>query len=78
MQKNKNGKYFIYCGYEHAYEGKHQTWEKTMAGRLFDLTKINPLTVDQTQLSERSDSEMNDPLLSSINGNFPCCFIRRK
>lgn len=75
MQKNKNGKYFIYCGYEHAYEGKHQTWEKTMAGRLFDLTKINPLTVDQTQLSERSDSELNDPLLSSINRNFPVVLL---
>ncbi|MDR6524956.1 hypothetical protein J2787_000326 [Chryseobacterium rhizosphaerae] len=75
MQKNKNGKYFIYCGYEHAYEGKHQTWEKTMAGRLSDLTKINPLTIDQTQFSERSNPEQNDLLLSTINGNYPVVLL---
>lgn len=75
MQKNKKGKYFIYCGYEHAFEGKHQYWEKAMAGRLADLTKINPLTIDQTQFSEKSDSELNNPLLRIIEGNSPIVLL---
>lgn len=71
MQKNKEGKYLIYCGYEHAYEGTHKSWEKTMAGRLSDLTGINPFTVDQTQFSEKSNLKYNEPLLRLVNNNVP-------
>lgn len=71
MQKNKEGKYLIYCGYQHAYEGTHKSWEKTMAGRLSDLTGINPLTIDQTQFSEKSNPKYNEPLLRIVNNTFP-------
>ncbi|QBJ86513.1 hypothetical protein DDI74_09680 [Chryseobacterium gleum] len=71
MQKNKEGKYLIYCGYEHAYEGTHKSWDKTMAGRLSDLTGINPFTVDQTQFSEKSNLKYNEPLLRLVNNNVP-------
>lgn len=71
MQKNKEGKYLIYCGYQHAYEGIHKSWEKTMAGRLSDLTGINPLTIDQTQFSEKSNLKYNEPLLRLINNTVP-------
>lgn len=67
MQKNKGGKYLIYCGYQHAYEGVHKSWEKTMAGRLSDLTGINPFTIDQTQFSEKSNPKYNEPLLRLTN-----------
>ncbi|QIY92491.1 hypothetical protein [Chryseobacterium gallinarum] len=63
MQKNKEGKYLIYCGYEHVYEGVHTSWEKTMAGRLSDLTGLNPFTIDQVQFSEKSLPKYNEPLL---------------
>ncbi|UTX50761.1 hypothetical protein [Chryseobacterium sp. MA9] len=62
MQQNKEGKYLIYCGYQHAYEGIHKSWEKTMAGRLSDLTGVNPFTIDQTQFSEKSSLKYNEPL----------------
>lgn len=71
MQKNKEGKYLIYCGYEHAYEGVHKSWEKTMAGRLSDLTGINPFTIDQTQFSEKSNPKYNEPLLRLTNNTNP-------
>ncbi|WP_137905763.1 hypothetical protein [Chryseobacterium sp. 2VB] len=71
MQKNKEGKYLIYCGYQHAYEGVHKSWEKTMAGRLSDLTGINPFTIDQTQFSEKSNLKYNEPLLRLINNTIP-------
>ncbi|WP_431610877.1 hypothetical protein [Chryseobacterium sp. 'Rf worker isolate 10'] len=71
MEKNKEGKYIIYCGYQHAYEGIHKSWEKTMAGRLSDLTGINPFTIDQTQFSEKSNPKYNEPLLRIVNNTFP-------
>ncbi|WP_157676746.1 hypothetical protein [Chryseobacterium sp. T16E-39] len=75
MQENKKGKYFIYCGYGHAYEGKDPHWEKTMAGRLSDLTKINPFTIDQTEFSEKSNTELNSPLLRIIKGKYPVVLL---
>lgn len=75
MQENKNGKYIIYCGYGHAYEGKDPYWEKTMAGRLSDLTKINPFTIDQTEFSEKSVTERNSPLLKIIKGKDPVVLL---
>lgn len=71
MQKNKVGKYLIYCGYQHAFEGTHKSWEKTMAGRLSDLTGINPFTIDQTQFSEKSDMKFHEPLLRLIRNTVP-------
>ncbi|KAA2224491.1 hypothetical protein [Chryseobacterium sediminis] len=71
MQQNKDGKYLIYCGYQHAYEGIHKSWEKTMAGRLSDLTGINPFTIDQTQFSEKSLLKYNEPLLRLVNNTVP-------
>jgi len=71
MQQNQEGKYLIYCGYQHAYEGVHKSWEKTMAGRLSDLTGINPLTIDQTQFSERGSPKYNEPLLRLVNNSVP-------
>ncbi len=70
MRNNTDGKYLIYCGYQHAYEGNHKTWEKTMAGRLNDLTGINPLTIDQTQYSEKSNPKFNEPLLRIVNNDY--------
>ncbi|WP_454047288.1 hypothetical protein [Chryseobacterium sp. Marseille-Q8038] len=71
MQKNKDGKYLIYCGYQHAYEGIHKSWEKTMAGRLSDLTGINPFTIDQTQFSEKGNLKYNEPLLKLVRNTVP-------
>jgi len=71
MQQNKEGKYLIYCGYEHAYEGVHRSWEKTMAARLSDLAGINPLTIDQTQFSEKSLPKYNEPLLRLVKNTVP-------
>lgn len=71
MQQNKEGKYLIYCGYQHAYEGVHKAWEKTMAGRLSDLAGINPLTIDQTQFSEKSSLKYNEPILRVVNNTVP-------
>lgn len=71
MQKNKEGKYLIYCGYQHAYKGVHKSWEKTMTERLMDLTGLNPLTIDQTQFSEKGFPKYNEPLLRLVKNTVP-------
>jgi len=38
-----------------------------MAGRLYEFTGINPLTINQTKYSERSKQKLNDPLLKALN-----------
>lgn len=66
MQSHTDGKYFIYCGFDHGLEGPHRSWGKTMAGLLKEKTGIDPLTIDQVKYSERSSDEFNNPLLKLI------------
>jgi len=42
METNKDGKYFIYCGAGHAFEGDNNGKGLSMAGVLAELTHINP------------------------------------
>lgn len=62
-----NEKFLIHCGFDHALEGPHNSWEKAMAGRLTEYTGINPLTINQVVYSEKSQPEFNNPLLKALN-----------
>ncbi len=62
-----NEKFLIHCGFDHALEGTHNSWEKAMAGRLTEYTSINPLTINQVVYSEKSKPEFNNPLLKALN-----------
>ena len=52
MEDNKDGKVFIYCGYDHNYEEELPMWGKAMAGRLTEYTGLDPLTINQTVLND--------------------------
>ena len=67
MEERPNEKFLIHCGFDHALEGEHRSWEKAMAGRLTEYTGINPLTINQTIYSERSKPEFNHPLLKALD-----------
>lgn len=60
-------KFLIHCGFDHALEGIHSSWEKAMAARLTEYTGINPLTINQVVYSEKSKPEFNHPLLKALN-----------
>jgi len=60
-------KFLIHCGFDHALEGTHKSWEKAMAGRLTEYTGINPLSINQVVYSEKSEPEFNHPLLKALN-----------
>jgi hypothetical protein len=60
-------KFLIHCGFAHALEGTHRSWEKAMAGRLTEYTGINPLTINQVLYSEKGNPEFNHPLLKALD-----------
>jgi len=56
INQHPDGKYLIHCGFAHAFEGdNYGSWGKTMAGRLSDLTGVNPFTVNQSDYFEDSN-----------------------
>ena len=52
MKNHTEGKVFIYCGFGHNNEEEMEGWGKVMAGRLKDLTGVDPLTVNQTYFND--------------------------
>jgi len=75
IKKKPNEKFIIHCGFDHVLEGNYPRWEKTMAGRLEEYTGINPFTINQTQYTEKSKSELNHPLLKSLNIKEPSILL---
>jgi hypothetical protein len=77
MDKQGNkGKYIIYCGFSHAIkDSTHTDWQLAMAGRLKALTGIDPLAVDEVQLTEKSSSDYDNPYRKLINVDYPSVFI---
>lgn len=65
MQTHPEGKYFIYCGGGHVFEGE-QKRGFAMAGVLAQLTQINPFTIDQNRYSYKADVRYNHPLLHQL------------
>jgi hypothetical protein len=65
MQQHTKGKYLIHCGYDHVFENEVRNWEKAMAGRLKEFSKIDPLTIDQVKFSEKSRPEYSHFFVSA-------------
>lgn len=71
MKLHPDGKYLIHCGFDHVYENEVRNWEKAMAGRLKKFTGIDPFTIDQVKLSERSKPELNHYFLYATQEKQP-------
>ena len=78
IQEKPDEKFLIFCGFEHALEGAHKSWEKAMAGRLKEYTGIDPLTINQVKYSERSDPANNEPLLKALQVEQPSILLDLK
>jgi hypothetical protein len=78
IDSKPNEKFLIHCGFDHALEGIHQSWEKAMAGRLTEYTGINPLTINQVMYSEKSNYKFNHPLLKALDVKEPTIIIDNK
>ncbi len=75
INSKPNEKFLIHCGFDHALEGTHKSWEKAMAGRLTEYTGINPLTINQVVYSEKSKPKFNHPFLKALEINEPTILI---
>ena len=61
LAKDQRAKVLIHCGYAHAHESPSGTWTP-MAHYLRQATGIDPLSIDQTRLSERSTPAAEHPV----------------
>ena len=77
IDQKPNQKFIIHCGFDHVLEGNHKNWGKAMAGRLYEFTGINPLTINQTKYSERSNPKLNNSLLKALNLNEPSILLNK-
>lgn len=77
IKTNPNAKFLIYCGYDHLIEGipRIKSWEKAMAGRLTEMTGINPFTIDQISSSEKGQLKFNNPNIQMANMDYPVIMV---
>lgn len=75
MEARPQEKFLIHCGFDHALEGVHSSWEKAMAGRLAEYTGTDPLTIDQVFYSEKSEPKFNHPLLKAFGFKVPSVLL---
>jgi hypothetical protein len=66
FSKDPQAKVLIHVGYGHNSEAIRKDGTKLMAGYLKEFTGIDPLTVDQTAMSERSAPEYELPLYRHV------------
>ena len=66
IDERPDGRFLIHCGFSHAIEGIYEPWEKAMAGRLFEFTGIDPLTINQIEFTEKSELKYSHPLLQKL------------
>ena len=62
LKNNPKAKILVHAGYDHINETGTLVGAKTMAQRLREITGIDPLTIDQTVMTEHSAPEYEHPL----------------
>lgn len=67
FEKDKNAKIIVLAGYDHIMEEGSNI--KMMAHYFKEQTQINPLTIDQVEFCERSNSEYEHPFYTKIIKN---------
>lgn len=77
LKEHPEAKVLIHCGYAHATEGElnYGNWEKAMAGRLTEFTRINPLTVNQTKYDNKYEFKHLMPIQKRLNITEPTVFV---
>ncbi len=74
LDKDPKAKILIHCGWDHIVETQYFSWGKAMAGRLKELTNIDPYTIDQTRLSEHATPDYENPYYKVFNLEYDAIF----
>ena len=76
VQKHPDANVLIHAGYAHIQEDSvGGDWKKAMAGRVKEFTGIDPFTINQEVLTERSDPAMENPFYRMIDVDRPTVFV---
>ncbi len=67
LKKDPNAKILIHCGYGHLLKEDKVEGGKAMAGRIKEYTGIDPLTIDQVELSEHYNRKFENPYFGKFN-----------
>ncbi|MBC7848705.1 MAG: hypothetical protein H7Y31_03160 [Chitinophagaceae bacterium] len=79
IDENPHAKFIIYCGYSHAIEDStHNNWGLAMAGRLKRMTGIDPLTIDQVELTETGTPPFDNAFRQVIDLDYSAVFVDGK
>ena len=74
--QDPKAKILIHCGFDHVREDSlGGPWEKAMAGRLKEFTGIDPLTINQEMMTERSRPDRGSPLYRYAPVTEPTVFV---
>ena len=78
IKENPNSKFVIYCGYDHLIKDTmpgSDSWRHAMAGWLRLITGIDPLTIDQTVLTETGEDTIDNPYRALIHADHSVLMI---
>ncbi|MCC6461942.1 MAG: hypothetical protein IT260_15825 [Saprospiraceae bacterium] len=75
FEQDKNAKVLVHCGFDHVIEGVHDYWGKAMAGWFKEFTGIDPLTINQTNMTERSTERRSDPHWQKVQLPYSAVFV---
>lgn len=80
VRQHPEAKFLIHCGYDHVIEGTpaDKSWEKAMAGRLKEMTNIDPFTIDQVAYSEKSELKFTSPYVTMANASSPVILVNQQ
>lgn len=77
IKKKPDEKFIIFCGFDHVIEDTITTkMAVPMAARLKEITGLDPLTIDQVELTERSNVRYENPYRRSLNFSFPAILFK--
>lgn len=71
-------KVIVYCGFSHIGEAPIPNWATPMAAKLKELTGIDPYTIDQTILTERSAPEFYHPYYKLADSRQYAILVNKK
>lgn len=79
LTKDPDAKILIHAGFDHIREDSvGGAWGKAMAGRLRELTGINPFTINQEMMTERSSASYENPYFRMADASESSFFINEK
>ncbi|KAA6439347.1 hypothetical protein FEM33_13870 [Dyadobacter flavalbus] len=79
LAKDPQAKILIHAGFDHIREDQvGGSWGKAMAGRLKEFTGINPFTINQEMMTERSSAAYENPYYKMVEVDTFSLFVNEK